>query len=303
MVHSSPDTRKDFATGLVLAMIGAISFGINIVFAQMSANAGIHGSVILFYRVFLVLPLAGVALLVTKQPLRIEKSETGAIVMMGLTSGAVSLCYIMSVAYVPVTVAAVIFYTFPILVVLAQPFVDQTPLRPFMLAIAVLAFAGIVAVLGPHGHSLDPAGLLLAGGASLAATVQFFYGARSPRSATIPKLILIQMLMLPAATLTMLATVGLPPIDVLMLAPWASALTILGYAVGFVLQLLALNRISPVVAGLVFCLEPVTASLCANLLLDEQLAASQYIGGAMVLAAIVMNILHDHIRAKAARSS
>jgi drug/metabolite transporter (DMT)-like permease len=303
MAQSSLDTRNPFVSGLILAMIGAVSFGINIVFAQMSANAGIHGSVILFYRVFLVLPLAALALVLTNTPLRIEKSETGAIVMMGLTSGAVSLCYIMSVATVPVTVAAVIFYTFPILVVLVQPFVDKTPLRPFRLVIALIAFAGIVAVLGPQGQSLDPTGLLLAGGASLAATVQFFYGARSPQSATIPKLIWIQLLMLPAATLTMLATVGLPPIDILMLAPWASALTILGYAVGFILQLLALNRIAPVVAGLVFCLEPVTASLCANLLLDEQLAASQYMGGVLVLAAIVINIIHDHQKTKAEQTS
>ena len=299
MPHLQTQPRTHFVSGLVMAMLGAVSFGINIVFAQMSANAGIDGSVIVFYRVFLMLPLAAIALLVTRAPLRIEKSETGALVMMGLTSSAVSLCYILSVAYVPLTVAAVIFYTFPILVVLAQPFVDKTPLRPFMLAIAVLAFAGIVAVLGPHGHTLDPIGLLLAGGASLSATVQFFYGARSPRSPLIAKLIFIQILMLPAAMLIMLATVGFPPIDILMLAPWASGLTILGYALGFILQLLALNRISPVVAGLVFCLEPVTASLCANLLLDEQLAASQYFGGLLVLGAIVLNIIHENKNSKA----
>ena len=298
MPDFSTQARTHFASGLMMAMIGAISFGINIVFAQMSANAGIHGAVIVFYRVFLVLPLAFVALLATRTPLRIEKSETGAIVMMALTSSAVSLFYILSVAYVPVTVAAVIFYTFPILIVLIQPFIDKKPFHPFVIVTAIMAFGGIVTVLGPHGQALDLTGLLLAGGASLSATVQFFYGNRSPLSATIPKLIIIQLLMLPAALFIMLATAGLPPIDHLLLAPWASGLTILGYAVGFIMQLLALNRISPVVAGLVFCLEPVTASLCANLVLDEQLTVTQYAGGALVLVAIVLNILHEHHRMK-----
>ena len=291
--------RSSFVAGLLMATMGAISFGINIVFAQMSANAGIHGSVILFYRVFLMLPLALIALWFSATPQRIDPSERGAIILMGLTSSAVSLCYIMSVAYIPVTVAAVLFYTFPIVIVLTQPIIDKTPFHPFLLWIALMAFAGILMVLSPNGQTLDPIGLALAGGASLAATVQFFAGSRSPRSSTLPKLIILQILMLPAATITMLISVGLPSLDIFLRAPWAAGLTIAGYGVGFVLQLLALNRISPAVAGLVFCLEPVVASLSANLILDENLTLYQYGGGAVVLAAILVNIIHEHHRMKA----
>ena len=294
MAETALTTKHRFMIGLLLAMGGAVSYGVNIVFAQISASAGIHGSVILFYRVFLMLPLAVIAMLISGTAFTIDRSETRAIVIMGLTSSAVSLCYILSVAYIPVTIAAVIFYTFPILVVLAQPFVESKAMQPFMLAIAVLAFTGIVIVIGPNSQSLDPVGLVLAGSASLAATVQFFYGTRSPNSPTMPKLIIIQILMIPAALCTMLANVGLPSIDIFMLAPWASGLTIAGYALGFLLQIMALNLISPVAAGLVFCLEPVVAAISAHVILDEQLAALQYSGGLMVLSAIVINIIHDH---------
>ena len=293
MTDPARQSKHRIMSGLLLAMGGAICYGVNIVFAQISAGMGIHGSVILFYRVFLMLPLALIAMVLSGTAFTIDRSETRAIVMMGLTSSAVSLCYILSVAYIPVTVAAVLFYTFPILVVLAQPFVENKAMQPFMLGIAILAFAGIVIVIGPNSQSLDPVGLILAGSASLAATVQFFYGTRSPNSATLPKLIIIQILMIPAALFTMLANVGLPSLDIFMLAPWASGLTIAGYALGFLLQIMALNRISPVAAGLVFCLEPVVAALSAHLILDEQLSAFQYSGGLMVLLAIVINILHE----------
>jgi len=60
-----------------------------------------------------------------------------------------------------------------------------------VLVVAVVAFAGIVIVLGPDQQRLDPVGLILAGCASLSASVQFFYGTRSPLSPTMPKLIMI----------------------------------------------------------------------------------------------------------------
>jgi len=211
-----------------------------------------------------------------------------------VTSSAVSLCYILSVAYIPVTIAAVIFYTFPILVVLATPFVENKVMQPMMLVVAVVAFTGIVIVLGPDQQGLDPVGLILAGCASLSASVQFFYGTRSPLSPTMPKLIIIQIIMFPAALLIMLLNVGLPSLDLLMLAPWASALTMGGYALGFLLQIMALNRISPTAAGLVFCLEPVIAALSAHVILDEQLSMLQYSGGVMVVLAIVISIIQEH---------
>jgi drug/metabolite transporter (DMT)-like permease len=303
MTDRPHSAKRRFIIGLLLAAGGAVSFGINIVYAQMASNAGIHGSVILFYRVFLMVPLALIGMALTRTPFKIDKSETGAILGMGLASSGVSLCYILSVASIPITVAAVIFYTFPIVVVLTSPFVENKTLQPFMLAIALLAFTGIVIVIGPQSDHLDPVGLLLAGGASLAATVQFFYGTRSPHSPTLPKLIIIQILMLPAALITMLATVGLPSMDLLLLAPWASGLTIAGYALGFVLQLMALNLISPVVASLVFCLEPVVSSLSAHLILGEQLSFLQYSGGMMVLLALVINLIKEHTQLKASQTS
>jgi len=160
--------------------------------------------------------------------------------------------------------------------------------------VAVVAFTGIVIVLGPDQQGLDPVGLILAGCASLSASVQFFYGTRSPLSPTMPKLIIIQIIMFPAALLIMLLNVGLPSLDLLMLAPWASALTMGGYALGFLLQIMALNRISPTAAGLVFCLEPVIAALSAHVILDEQLSMLQYSGGVMVVLAIVISIIQEH---------
>ena len=77
------------------------------------------------------------------------------------------------------------------------------------------------------------------------------------------------------------------------------ALTIGGYAIGFLCQLLALSRISAVVGGLAFCLEPVVATLSAHVILDEVLTPLQYCGGLLVLAAIIINVTFERRRMRA----
>ena len=56
-------------------------------------------------------------------------------VVLGLSTAFVGLCYLSSVAFIPVTVAAVVFYAYPSLIVLASPLVDGTRLTPRLLAV------------------------------------------------------------------------------------------------------------------------------------------------------------------------
>jgi drug/metabolite transporter (DMT)-like permease len=203
----------------------------------------------------------------------------------------VGLCYISSVAFIPVTVAAVVFYTFPVLIVLVSPFVNGTRLTGTLLAIAATAFVGVVLVVGPAFDSLDPRGLVLAAGASLSAVVQFNAANRAASVPTLTKVIWVQMASLPTSLLAAAFTVGLQGPSTLMLAPVAIALTVGGFLMGFVLNMMALARISAVVGGLAFCAEPVVASLTSAAVLGERLTVLQYFGGMLVIAAIVANVL------------
>ncbi|MFL5197840.1 MAG: EamA family transporter, partial [Microvirga sp.] len=67
----------------------------------------------------------------------------------------------------------------------------------------------------------------------------------------------------------------------------------------FVFQFAALARSSAVVAGIAFCAEPVVAALCSAIMLGERLSAVQLLGGALVLAAIVTNVMADRRRERA----
>ena len=293
-------TRSSPATGLLFALGSASLYGFNIVYARIASFAGASGSAIVVYRVFLMLVLVGIVAALARRSLAMAREERGTLILLGVATAFVGICYLSSVAFIPVTVAAVVFYTFPILIVLASPFVEGTRLTPSLLGVVALATLGVALVVGPAFGDLDWRGLALAFGASIATAAQFFAAARCRRTGVMAKTFWIHLLVLPTAALISLAAGQLAPPSVLMLAPFAVAMTVGGYLLGFVLQFLALGRITAVAAGIIYCTEPVVAAISSALVLGETLTPLQIAGGTLVLAAIIANVLLEQRRLKGA---
>jgi drug/metabolite transporter (DMT)-like permease len=285
---------------MLFALISATFYGLNIVYARLASFAGASGSAIVVYRVLLMLVLVGIAAVVMRRSLAMAREERGIMLLLGITTALVGVCYLSSVAFIPVTVAAVVFYTFPVFIVLASPFVEGTKLPPALLGVVAIATAGVVMVVGPAFGDLDWRGLVLALGASVATAVQFFAAARCRRTGVIAKVFWIHVLVLPTAALIGVVTGQLSPPSALAAAPYAVGMTIGGYIVGFMLQLLALGRITAVAAGIIYCTEPVIAAVSSAMLLGETLTPLQMTGGVLVLSAIVANVVLEQRRHKGA---
>lgn len=293
-------TRPSHANGLAYAIGSAGCYGLNIVFVRMASFADISGSAIVVYRVLVMLALVGLIMALARHSLKTAREERGTLALLGTSTACLGICYLSSVAFVPVTVAVVVFYTFPILIVLASPFVEKTPLTPPLIGIALIALLGVCLVVGPAFSGLDWRGLALAFGASIATAIQFFTAARPLRTGNMAKVFWTHLIVLPAALLISSATGQLASPALLSVAPWTLAMAIGGYIAGFLLQVVALSRISAVAAGIIYCTEPVVAAISSALILDEALAPLQIIGGALVLAAIIGNVLLEQRRLKGA---
>lgn len=282
--------------GMMLALGSTAAFGTNIVSAQMAGQAGLSGPLLVFYRVFLMLALVLGAAFLWRAGLFVAREQRRSVLAFGITSALVGSAYLSSVAFVPVSVAAVVFYTFPILIVVAEPFLTPTRFSLDRLVVALVAFAGVALVVGPDLHGLDPRGLMLAFAASLLAAGQFFSGAASGATPVIPKLFWSHLIILPVTALILLLTGGFLPPEAMARAPWAVAITIGGYLFGFVFQVMALMRVAPGAAGLAFCAEPLFAVAIAAVVLGERLGGLQYAGGALVVAAIMANVMLEQKR-------
>jgi drug/metabolite transporter (DMT)-like permease len=284
--------------GLIFALGSATLYGLNIVYARIASFAGASGSAIVVYRVLLMLALVCIFAAIARRSLKMAPEERGTLVLLSVSTTLVGICYLSSVAFIPVTIAAVVFYTFPILIVLASPFVEGTKLTSALLGVVAAATLGVVLVVGPAFDSLDWRGLALAFGASIATATQFFAAGRCRRTGMVAKVFWIHLLVLPTALLISLAAGQLAPPGALAAAPFAVAVNIGGYVLGFVLQFLALGRITAVAAGIIYCTEPVVAAVSSALILNERLSPLQIAGGALVLSAIVANVLLDQRRLK-----
>jgi drug/metabolite transporter (DMT)-like permease len=103
----------------------------------------------------------------------------------------------------------------------------------------------------------------------------------------------VNVIILPLTFLILLLTDGLVSPAILALAPWAAAITIVTFLIAFICQISALARIEAGSAGLIYCLEPVIAALCAAMVLGERLGVLQYVGAGIVMIVVVANLLHE----------
>jgi drug/metabolite transporter (DMT)-like permease len=279
-----------------MALGGASAYGVNIVFARMAADAGIPGVAVVFYRVLIVLLAVTLLVAFLRKSLAVPREERVALFVLGLASAGVGVAYISSIAFIPVTVAVVIFYTYPVLIVLMSPLVDGGGRRPELLFIALLAFIGVACVVGPAFGELDWRGVALAALASVSGTVQFFAATRARATPTVTKVFWLNLMVVPASIVIGLAFGALVGPQALSGAPIAMVLVVATFMAAMVLQLAALARAPAVVIGLAFCAEPLVASLASALLLGERLGPLQMFGGALVIAAIAANVLVDSRR-------
>lgn len=89
----------------------------------------------------------------------------------------VSVAYLGSVQFIPVGLAVIIFYLFPVLIMLLAPVIEGRNPGLLRMLIALLAFCGLAVAVGPSFESLDIRGILLAGAGAAGATLQFFSAA------------------------------------------------------------------------------------------------------------------------------
>jgi len=284
------------ASGLLFALGSAGLYGLNIVYARVAALGDVSGPTVVVYRVLLMLALVGAAAIVMRHSLAVAREERATMAVLGVSTAFVGLCYVSSVAFIPVTVAAVLFYAYPTFIVLASPFVEGTRLTPALTGVVAVALVGIVLVVGPAFGGLDWRGLVLALGAAAATATQFFAAARCRKTGLTAKMFWIHLIVLPAAILAGAMTGQMASPATLVLAPSAVAITIAGYVIGFLFQIVALGRISAVAAGIIYCIEPVVSTVASTFVLGESIGPVQALGGGLVLAAIVTNILLERSR-------
>jgi drug/metabolite transporter (DMT)-like permease len=290
-------SREGARLGLGLGLLSALGYGANIPYAKLSAMAGVSGPDIVLYRAVAMVALTAAIAGGFGLSLRLAPVTRGSVIGLGIATSFVALCYISSVAFIPVGVATIIFYTFPLVILVASPLVDGERLTVRRLAIFVAAFAGLFLAIGPGFASLDPRGLALAAAAVGGATAQFFFAARATRAVSpLSAAFWTQLIQVPVALAICTMAGGPVGPATLASAAFPVLMTCGLFVAAFGLHLVSARLAAPAALGLVFCAEPVTSVALASLVLGEALTAGQAVGGALVLGAVLAAIAAESRR-------
>ncbi|MSQ69768.1 MAG: DMT family transporter [Betaproteobacteria bacterium] len=279
--------------GLVLS---AISLGSGHVFARFAFANGVNiltaatlRSAFACLLLLALLRVLGMRLL----PLPLQTKGT---VVLGLLIAMQTVMVQVAVSLMPVTLAILLFYTFPFFTGVASALLGDEP-PSWRLAIAlVAAFAGLALVLNLGSQPINPLGVAAALGASVAFTGALVLTPRLAPGLAAP---LRTFLMLGTAALIFMAAAGAGL--VLDVAPQAQTFAlpvdargwiglsglVLFYSLGFSGVFLVLPRLGATQTAIVLNMEPVAVAVIAWLALGEALGALQVLGALLVVAAVI----------------
>jgi len=283
--------------GIGCALAAASIYGLVPNFVRGAFENGIPPVEATFFRTSVIAIVFALIAVVQGDSFRIPRAAIGAFAGQAIATLVISVSYLASVQFIPIGLAVIIFFTFPVLIMLASPLVEGKFPGFWRIIIAILAFGGLVVAIGPSFGDLDIRGIGLATLAALAGVIQFFTGRSISRYLT-PAVFgsLVHIIIWPA-TLLVALFVGGGTLQMM----GGGARTTMGlyflfgvaavYVAAYMLQMSSL-RFAPASAVAPFYnLEPIVTTICAGLLFGERLTFNQYAGGGIVLAALVVSSL------------
>lgn len=282
--------RSTSRIGIAMALMGAASYGINIVAARIAQQQGLTGPDIVVYRALIFLPVVIAIVFALKRRVTLTSAERPNVFRFSLFATGTALAYMSSLKFLPVPMAVTIFYTYPLLVILLSPYTDGIRLSPQRWAVAIVAFLGVLLAVGPHIDGLDPRGVALAFLGALFCAGMFVTAAKLTTDGFVT-FFWSQLVALPLALGFAWATGGLSEPAIVAAAALPFGITAIGFFIGLLLQILAAPRLSAASAGLLFLFEPVVAILTAAWVLGEGVTLLQAIGMVLIISALIYDVL------------
>ncbi len=288
-------------TGLLLAALAAIFFGLSSITAKMaSIGAGGNGISIAFYRNLSVLPVLAAILKIKGYGFAVTKKQLVSLLFIGMTCGGLTAMLLyLSYDYISVGLTLCLHFLYPALVALFYAVFFKQKLTKIQGASLLLACLGIwVMMFG--GLEANPLGLTLALLSSVAYSAYLIISDRSGvRELTGFKISFYNTLF---GSIFLFVFGHIFGFSFAECRPagwiWLFLTGLMVVCIGNVMTPEAVKRIGPTVTGILGILEPITSLVCSILLLGEPLTKRSLLGGILVLASAFLITLGDYKKGK-----
>jgi drug/metabolite transporter (DMT)-like permease len=292
----------DLRRGIACALAAACFYGLIPNFVRAAFDNGIPAVESTFVRTLIIAVIFGLWAKARREPMNFPRAAWPPLLGIALSTLLISVCYLASVQFIPVGLAVVIFFTFPVLIMLLAPLVERRSPGLARILLALVAFGGLVLAIGPGFTTLDWRGIALAAFAALGGVVQFLSGRAISRYLTpLAFGAMVHWAILPF-TLAIALGLGQGRLQI-MPGGHATAMGLvflagvgLTYVFAYLLHMLSLRHAAASQVAPFFNLEPLVTSGVAAVLLGERLSPGQYAGGVMVLMALILASCADRLK-------
>lgn len=291
-------------TSLVAVMISAAFYGSLAVLAPLAYERGAQPLPLLTWRFILAAALLfSLVALWRRAEFRASAPDIGRYALLGLTGyGAASICFFYALEYADSGVVAVLLYTFPALIAIAEWAIKRQPPAGGQVAAVCTTFIGVVLVLDPFrpGVSAGPKGIVLGLGAAAGYALFSLLSDRwlPGRSGLVMMAWMFAWGALLAASATVVAALVANTAPVAALSPlgwrpstWALlvVIVIVPTFAAVVLYLQGIRGLGPAQAAVISTLEPLVTIVLAWWVLAQPFSAIQIAGAVFVLVGVVLS--------------
>ena len=288
--NSKARSIRPVPLGRLYGLIAATFLGVNTTFARLAYDGGSNPFTVVGSRFLFCAVTTGLIIRLAHRTTIIPRRTWLLTLVVTVVWFLTTTSYLSSVFFIPVSLAALIFYTFPLMVAAASVITEGTRLGPVRVGAFLLAFAGLAIALSPSFHSLDWRGITLSFLAAIGTTLTLILSKRLITEQGVFTFTLYMnasSVVLITGILWITGGIALPQDT----SGWIglSGATF-GFVVGILAMFSAIQYLGPSLTSLIMNLEPLISILAAAVVLGERLTVLQVIGAVMVLSALFLSV-------------
>ena len=292
MMGNTESTRYRFWLGSAAALVSAIAFASNVVLSKLAYDFGTNLHALNLIRAAVFLSCLLVAVWLSGSQVSIKRNELYRCLVLGVLLCAEMYLLLASVLFIPVAMAILVFYTYPIMIAVWTWRTGRHHLSYLGLGVMALAFIGLIITLTGSDTLLvgwdgrNGIALALVSGICLAAILLLSEQVLEKQPARI-----MMLYMLLSAT----AVVGFVSLFLAELT-WPASLpgwlALCGSSVLYVVATLLLFKAVDLVGSLQTAIidntSPIWAMILGVIVLGQWLNAQQVIGASVTIAAVML---------------
>ncbi len=279
---------RPFWLGPCLVVVAAISFAAGSTTAVVAYDAGATPLSVITTRITFTLLVLFVLIRVTGGELGLPPRDRTIALAIGLVLGVQSYAHYEAIGLLPVAIAILVFYLFPLLVGLISHFTGDEKMSPVLGVSLVVAAFGLFFALDVTGDGLDVSGIMLAGVAATTFSVVVVVNANLIRRTGRSLPVTFHMnLTASAAFIAISVVLGDFPLPATREGWIAFTAVPVFYSVGLICFFIAVGAMGAVRASLFMNLEPIAAIVLGFTLLGQVLTPLQLLGAGLVVCAII----------------